>query len=84
MADKSKFEEPGKKTYSVRDMLTQHRIQISIQYLVGIQKHLLETFGDGPYMRIEAVFDTAIASLLAHELDVDIQKVGQRGGKESV
>ena len=83
MADKKKFQNPGEKQYSVRDMLTQERIQTAIRDLLAIQRNLLETLADEPYQHAEAVFDTAIASLIAHQLDVDIREVGNAAGRDA-
>lgn len=83
MADKKKFQNPGEKQYSVRDMLTQERIQTAIRDLLAIQRNLLETLADEPYQHAEAVLDTAIASLMAHQLDVDIREVGKAAGRDA-
>lgn len=81
MADRKKFQEPGKKKYSVREMLTQERLQTALRNMLSIQRDLLETMDDGAYMLAEATFDTAIASMIAHLTDVDVREVNG-GGKE--
>ena len=83
MADKQKIDTPGKKVYSVKNMLTQERIQAAINAITAMQKDLLEALDDETYRNAEIVFDTAIASLMAHRLDVDIQEVGRSAGKEA-
>ena len=78
MADKSKFEEPGNKCYSVRDMLTQERILTATREMIYIQQYLLKTLPDKEYQNVEMIFDTAIASLLVHDLAVDIREIHRK------
>lgn len=85
MADKTKFTKPGKKEYSVKTMITQERLQNAIKNLVGIQNNLLETMGDEQYKMAEETFDTAIASMMAHMMDIDIREVnGKEAGQSTV
>lgn len=79
MADKTKFKQPGKKTYSVREMLTQERLQTAIRNMISIQRELMETMADDQYKMAEETFDTAIASMVAHMTGVDVREVFREG-----
>jgi len=76
MADKNKFMRPIDKKYSVRDMLTQERMQESTKALRKMQTILWMSMDDEAYEEIEKTFDTAIASMMAHVLEVDIREIG--------
>lgn len=76
MADKNKFMRPIDKKYSVRDMLTQERMQESTKALRKMQTILWMSIDDEAYEEIEKTFDTAIASMMAHVLEVDIREIG--------
>lgn len=81
MADKTKFKKPIEKNYSVRGMLTQERMQEAQRTLRKIQTILWDTMDDEAYEEIERAFDTAIASVIAHMLEVDIGEIGREAGK---
>lgn len=81
MANKTKFIKPIEKNYSVRNMLTQERMQEAQRTLRKIQTILWDTMDDEPYEEIERVFDTAIASVIAHMMEVDTGEVGREAGK---
>lgn len=66
MADPKKFVEPEKKKYSTKKLLTQDRLMQSMIGLRDIQTELWKTMPDDKYEQLEEVFDTAIASMMAH------------------
>jgi hypothetical protein len=66
MASKEKFEKPEKKKYSVKKMLTQERLLEAMEGIRNIQTNLWDTMPDKQYERLEPIFDTAIASMMAH------------------
>lgn len=83
MAKKDKFIKPLEKTYSVREMLTQERLQEATRRLRNIQTTLWNTMDDEAYEEIEWIFDTAVASMIAHMINVDIYEVGNGAAQEA-
>lgn len=83
MADKKKFIKPTQKKYSVREMLTQERMQESTRALRNMQTILWNEMDDESYKEIERTFDTAIASMMAHMMTIDIREVGQKAEQDA-
>lgn len=84
MADKNKFKKPIKKKYSIRETLTQERLQEATRTMRKIQTVLWNSMDDDAYEEIERTFDTAIASMIAHILNADVKEVnGKEAGQDA-
>lgn len=68
---KKAYVKPELKTYSVKDMLTKERLQEALTGMRRIQTDLWNDMDSRAYEPIERVFDTAIASMMAHLLEIE-------------
>lgn len=84
MADKTKFTKPAEKKYSVREMMMPERMQEAIHTIQKIQTILWVEMDNESYKEIERALDTAIASMMAHMLEVDVKGIGQEAGQDAV
>lgn len=85
MADREKFVRPDKKAYSVKELLKDERLQEAMSELRGLQTYLWETTPDEVYEKIERTFDTAMASMMAHLMNIVIDEAKDaedRGNEE--
>ena len=70
MKAKETYVKPEMKKYSVKGLLTQERLQEALTGLRVIQTNLWETMDGEAYEAVERIFDTAIASMMAHLLEI--------------
>lgn len=70
MKAKEVFQDPGKKKYSVKELLKKDRLTDAIMGMITMQRKLWETMSAENYAEIEKTFDTAIACMMANMLDV--------------
>lgn len=73
MADKKKYLDPRRKGYGVKELLTLDRMSDAMEGLRLIQVRLWETMPDQTYEKLEKVFDTAMASLMAHTIGIEVK-----------
>lgn len=85
MEAKKTYVKPEMKKYSVKDLLTEERLQEALTGMRMIQTNLWEQMDSEAYEPIEKVFDTAIASVMAHLLGVEPMKpeTAAEAGKEA-
>ena len=83
MADRTKFIKPDQKVYSVRNMITQERLLKALEEFRALQTQLWNDLTDDQYEIAEEVFDTAIASMMAHAAGVDVKEINaeQKGNE---
>lgn len=83
MEAKKTYVKPETKKYSVKELLTEERLQEALTGMRMIQTNLWEQMDSEAYEPIERAFDTAIASMMAHLLDVEPIKPEAASGKEA-
>lgn len=83
MEAKKAYVKPEMKKYSVKELLTEERLQEALTGMRMIQTNLWEQMDSEAYEPIERAFDTAIASMMAHLLDVEPIKPEAAAGKEA-
>lgn len=83
MEAKKAYVKPEMKKYSVKELLTEERLQEALTGMRMIQTNLWEQMDSEAYEPIERAFDTAIASMMAHLLDVEPIKPEVAAGKEA-
>lgn len=83
MEAKKEYVKPEMKKYSVKELLTEERLQEALTGMRMIQTNLWEQMDSESYEPIERAFDTAIASMMAHLLDVEPIKPEAAAGKEA-
>lgn len=83
MEAKKAYVKPEMKKYSVKELLTEERLQEALTGMRMIQTNLWEQMDSETYEPIERAFDTAIASMMAHLLDVKPIKPEAAAGKEA-
>lgn len=71
MKAKETYKKPEMKKYSVKELLTQERLQEALTGIRMIQTNLWEQMDSEAYEPIERAFDTAIASMMAHILEIE-------------
>lgn len=71
MKAKETYKKPESKKYSVKELLTQERLQEALTGIRVIQTNLWEQMDAEAYEPIERAFDTAIASMMAHLLNIE-------------
>lgn len=83
MKAKEAYKKPEMKKYSVKELLTQERLQEALTGIRTIQTNLWEQMDAETYEPIERVFDTAIASMMAHLLNIEPMEAAADAGKEA-
>lgn len=83
MEAKKEYVKPEMKKYSVKELLTEERLQEALTGMRMIQTNLWEQMDSESYEPIERAFDTAIASMMAHLLDVEPIKPEVAAGKDA-
>lgn len=83
MKAKETYKKPESKKYSVKELLTQERLQEALTGIRVIQTNLWEQMDAEAYEPIERAFDTAIASMMAHLLNIEPMETAAGAGKEA-
>lgn len=83
MEAKKIYIKPEMKKYSVKELLTEERLQEALTGMRTIQTNLWEQMDSEAYAPIEKAFDTAIASMMAHLLNVEPIKPDAAAGQEA-